>query len=232
MPLCAARNAKPERKTPCWTSRELCPPDSVAAGQSIWISANSSRGSLPAEWWVLRPPLCRQWIRLVFRRGGGVIFSCWAPLQKHSDWPPRPASHLHGVYQRARLIFHSEISPESVNSETQGELEACLFRCNCSCSTTTDKINGIAIDCFFFIWDEVYSSEIIGLYVGVVWEVNEKVIELPQTLMFLLCKCLLTLSARGPSLDFRIWRLNTSDSDVYRRSPHWKNYKFVMAVDP
>ena len=70
MPLCPARNAKPERKTPCWTSRELCPPDSVAAGQSIWISANSSRGSLPAEWWALRPPLCRQWIRLVFRRGG------------------------------------------------------------------------------------------------------------------------------------------------------------------
>ena len=33
----------------------------------------------------------------------------------------------------------------------------------------------------------------------------------------------ITLSARGSSTDVRIWRLKASDSDVWRRSPRWKN---------
>ena len=43
---------------------------------------------------------------------------------------------------------------------------------------------------------------------------------------------ILTLWVRGPTLDVKIWSLLTSDSDVWSRSPHWKHYKFIMAVDP
>ena len=35
---------------------------------------------------------------------------------------------------------------------------------------------------------------------------------------------ILILSVRGPSLDVRIWRLQTSDSDVLRRAARWKGY--------
>ena len=40
----------------------------------------------------------------------------------------------------------------------------------------------------------------------------------------------LTLSAWEPSLYFGIWRLYTSESDVWSRSPHWKSELFLMTV--
>ena len=42
-----------------------------------------------------------------------------------------------------------------------------------------------------------------------------------------LCLNIFTLSVQGSTLDFRIWRLWTSDSNVWSQSPRWKDYSNV-----
>ena len=47
------------------------------------------------------------------------------------------------------------------------------------------------------------------------------------TMLWVYDNTFLIISARGSTLDVRIWRLLTSDSDVKSRSPHWKGYHAV-----
>ena len=55
-------------------------------------------------------------------------------------------------------------------------------------------------------------------------------------MVFFLCKLLLSLSVRGPSLDVRIWRRWAKESDVYLTSEDDLRTetvkKIIMDVDP